>query len=216
MSHVRTAVKICGLTTLADARYAAGAGADFLGFVVHPDSLRAVAPEMVAAISEWVYGPQLVAVVVNPTAQAAEQLIARTGIDLLQLHGDESPEFCASVSVPVIKALRVTPESTPESLRADVERYADVCAHVLLDTARGASFGGTGTPFDWSVLGALGPEVSFFVAGGLNPENVGTLLEQVRPAGLDVSSGVESSPGVKDYALMDELIAAVRRREVLP
>lgn len=208
-----TKIKICGITNLADARYAAGASADYLGFILHPGSPRYVGPEMVRDIREWLYGPQTVGVFVDLTAEAVEEATAIAGFDLIQLHGNETPEACSSISKPVIKAVHIggsgtASASTAEELLVVAERYEGAADYLLLDTARGGLSGGTGEAFDWSIVPDL--PLPVFLAGGLNPENVGKAIQACRPFAVDSSSGVEEAPGRKDFPLIDAFAEAVR------
>jgi phosphoribosylanthranilate isomerase len=134
----------------------------------------------------------------------------RAGLDLLQLHGEEPPEAFAGLSRRALKALRVGDDFSPEMALA----YEGRAAGLLLDTRRAGEPGGTGRPFDWSRAAGLGQRVGFLMlAGGLTPENVGKAIAVVRPHAVDVSSGVESSPGRKDPARVRAFLEAVRRAE---
>lgn len=202
-------IKICGLTSLADARYCAGAGADYLGFIQHPESPRYIAPDQAREIIDWLYGPTPVGVFVDADADTVNRTADAAGFELVQLHGDEPPALCRAVERPVIKALRVAEETTAEALLAEVERYAEVADYLLLDTDRGGRFGGTGEAFDWSVAREVAQGLPMFLAGGLTPENVGAAVEAVRPFAVDVSSGVEQAPGVKDFDRLADFFDAL-------
>lgn len=202
-------IKICGLTSLADARYCAGAGADYLGFIQHPESPRYIAPDQAREIIDWLYGPTPVGVFVDADAGTVNRTADAAGFELVQLHGDEPPALCRAVERPVIKALRVAEETTAEALLAEVERYAEVADYLLLDTDRGGRFGGTGEAFDWSVAREVAQGLPMFLAGGLTPENVGAAVEAVRPFAVDVSSGVEQAPGVKDFDRLADFFDAL-------
>ena len=197
-------VKICGLTRLHDARTAAAAGADFLGFIQHEGSPRYVAPDVAKEIIEWVRGPEPVGVFVNKTADEVNETCARVGFTLAQLHGHETPETCAAVEVPVIKAVQVTHDASSEQVRAVVAPYLDVVDFVLLDTHHTSLWGGTGESFNWRVARELAAEVDLFLAGGISAANVAEAIQTMQPYAADLSSSVESAPGVKD---LDQLAA---------
>lgn len=202
MSLVR--VKICGLTRPEDAWAAARLGADAVGFNFWPGSTRYVPPEVARAMVDRL--PPFVApvgVFVNQTEEEIRTAAAASGVRVLQLHGDEGPDLCARMPLPVVKAIRV------ESARSLDALGAYQVAAFLLDAPSGG-FGGSGSTFDWSLLegvAELGPVV---LAGGLTPENVAAAVRAVRPYAVDVASGVESAPGAKDVARMARFIAAVR------
>ncbi len=193
-----TKVKICGITRLHDARTAAAAGADFLGFIQHEDSPRYVKPDVAKEIVGWVVGPDPVGVFVNKTAEEVNETCARVGFTLAQLHGHETPETCAAVDVPVIKAIRVQHDASAEQVRALVAPYLDVVDFVLLDTHHTSLWGGTGESFNWRVARELAAEVDLFLAGGISAANVAEAVQTMRPYAIDLSSSLEESPGVKD------------------
>lgn len=203
---MRPRVKICGLTRLDDALAGVEAGADALGFMLYARSPRAVTPEQVRAITRAL--PPFVArvgVFVDASAEEIRAAIRVAGLDTLQLHGAETPEFCAQFDLPVIKAFRVA----DESVLAELPKYA-VAAH-LLDAWSPAAHGGTGTTFNWAIArAAVAAGHRVVLAGGLTPDNVARALAEVRPFGVDVSSGVESAPGRKDPAKLRAFCAAVR------
>ncbi len=201
---MRVTVKICGLTSPGDARAAVAAGAEFVGFVFDPASRRFVGPS--PAWIRDVVGAARVGVFRNLGAEAVARTREVAGLDLVQLHGDEPPEMCAALGgrARVIKAVAVS--GVVDWVR--VARYAAV-ARVLFDTASGAG-GGTGRQFDWGVLDGAPEGLAFWLAGGLDPENVAAAVERVRPAGVDVASGVEAAAGGKDAARMRAFVAAVR------
>ncbi|MBO6575421.1 MAG: phosphoribosylanthranilate isomerase [Rhodothermales bacterium] len=208
-----TRIKICGITNLADARYAAGAGADYLGFILHPGSPRFVSAELARDIKEWLYGSETVGVFVDVPSDELAEATETAGFDLVQLHGNEAPETCALVEQPVIKAVHIggsgpAAASSPEELMAVAERYEGAAQYLLLDTARGGLSGGSGQAFDWSIVPDL--PLPVFVAGGLTPTNVGEAIRTCLPFAVDTSSGVEEAPGRKDFELIDAFTAAVR------
>lgn len=197
-------VKICGLTNLEDARFCAGAGADFLGFIQYPKSPRYIAPEEAAAIIAWVYGPEAVGVFVNEDADTVNRVADAANFSMVQLHGDEPPALCAEIERPVIKAFRIPPETTADQMRRQMEPYREHAACFLLDTHHPTLWGGTGTTFDWQQARNLTADFPILLAGGLNAGNVEEAVRIARPMGVDLSSSLEAHPGKKDF---DKLIA---------
>ncbi len=186
-------VKICGITRLEDALAAARAGADALGFNFWPRSKRYLDPraagEIIAHLPPFIAA---VGVFVDPTREEALRAAALSGVHWLQLHGDEPPELCASLTLPVIKGIRVHD-------RASLDALAEYdVAGFLLDTDT-PGYGGSGTTFDWTLAAEGARRAPIVLAGGLTPENVADAVRQVRPWAVDVASGVESAPGVKDH-----------------
>ena len=198
-------VKICGNVTLKDTMAAVEAGADAVGFVFYARSPRVVSPKAVAAIVSHL--PPFVTPVglfVNEKPEVVRQIASDCGIRLVQLHGEESPQYCAELKLPVLKGIRVRTREDVANLSA---YRVDA---ILLDAYVEGMAGGTGTTFDWSLAveaKAWGPIV---LAGGLTPDNVGEAISRVRPYGVDVSSGVESSPGAKDHAKVKAFVEAVK------
>lgn len=202
------AVKICGITSVEDGLGAVEAGAVAIGFVLWPGSPRAVTPDQArrigAALPPFV---TRVGVFVDTPPEAVDRIAADAGIDVVQLHGDEPVDAVRSHARRVLKAIRVGPGFDPAVAR----RFDDAGAAILLDTGGGALPGGTGESFDWGVARALRPFVRQLVlAGGLNAENVAAAIAAARPDAVDVSSGVEITPGRKDVAKMKAFVAAVR------
>lgn len=212
MSEDRTNVKICGITNLEDARFASGAMADYLGFVFYEGSPRHVTPAEAGAIRNWIEGVPCVGVFVNQPMDDVNMIARQTGVDLVQLHGTESPEYCSLVEKPVIKAIHVEAGTTAEELAGEAARYREVAEYLLFDTKMEGRWGGTGRAFDWSLLEEVSGELPWFLAGGLTPQNVAEACRTARPAAVDVSSGVEveGRPGVKDYDKIDELMNQMR------
>lgn len=203
MNRVR--VKICGIRSLEDAEAAVYAGADALGFNFWPRSPRYIRPgaagEIIAALAPFVAS---VGVFVNEAQQTIERIASDLRLDAVQLHGDESPEFCASITtVKTIKALRVSEGFEPQS----VKRYR--ANMILLDAGLAGSYGGTGTTFDWSIAVECARLVPIILAGGLTADNVAEAIATVRPAAIDVCSGVEAEPGRKDPNRLRSLMLAV-------
>jgi phosphoribosylanthranilate isomerase len=200
-------VKICGITRLEDALAAVRLGADALGFNFWPGSQRYLAPaaarEILRALPPFVTA---VGVFVDPTREEAISAAAISGVQVLQLHGDEPPELCAHLPLPVLKGIRV---SGPAAL-ALLGRYVGV-AGFLLDAAS-PGYGGSGRTFDWSLVAGAAERVTVVLAGGLTPANVAEAVRAVRPYAVDVASGVESAPGVKDPELMSRFIRAAKEQ----
>jgi phosphoribosylanthranilate isomerase len=207
----RLVVKVCGITTAEDAQMAVRAGADALGFVFWSGSPRVVDAERVRAITADLPPFVLrVGVFVDAGRDQLCRTADRAGLDLLQLHGSEPPEALLDLNRRVIKALRVGPGFAPEQAR----RYQGRAAGLLLDTLTTDAPGGTGRPFDWSLARAVRTAGGFLMlAGGLNAGNVAAAIEAVGPDGVDVSSGVEASPGRKDEAKVRAFLEAVRSME---
>ena len=204
-----TKVKICGLTSVADALAAAEAGADMIGLMFYAGSPRHItvtqAAEIARALPPFVLK---VGVFVNPEESQVLEAIAACGLNLLQFHGDEPSEFCTQFGLMSVKALRV---QNADSLAA-LENYATDA--FLLDAYSKSGLGGTGEKFNWDLaIEAQKFGKPIFLAGGLTPENVADAVKKVRPFAVDVSSGVESAPGKKDAAKVRAFIAAVRACE---
>lgn len=203
---VSVKVKICGLTRAEDAQAAAAAGADMVGFMFYPRSPRYVTFAQAVAVGR-VLPPYVVrvGVFVNPEPEEVTAAIASCGLMMLQFHGDEPAEFCSQFGLMAIKAFRIRDAASLAAL-ADYPTEA-----WLLDAWSPAAHGGTGERFNWDLAvqaKALGRPV--LLAGGLTPENVAEAVKQVRPFGVDVSSGVESAPGLKDAAKIRAFVAAAK------
>ena len=200
-------VKICGLTNLADAQVAVEAGTDLLGFVFYEKSPRHVAIPAAGAIARQL--PPFVTrvgVFVNAPEELVVQAISMCGLNVLQFHGDETPEYCTQFGVMSLKAFRVR---DAESLAA-LPAYATMDGY-LLDAYSPSGLGGTGEQFNWELaISAKQFGKPIFLAGGLTPENVADAVRRVEPFGVDVSSGVETSPGKKDAAKVRAFIAAAK------
>ena len=206
---MRTRVKICGITREQDAMAAAEYGADAIGFVFYEPSPRYVSVERAAAIAREL-PPFLttVALFVNADADTIASVVDQVGIDLLQFHGQECPDFCARHRRPWIRAVRVKPDT--DLLAAQAEFAAG--RGLLLDAYRPGVPGGTGETFDWErIPGELAPRI--VLAGGLNPENISDAVRRVRPYAVDVSGGVEAARGIKDPHKIKAFIKEVRSAE---
>ncbi|MGN7748122.1 phosphoribosylanthranilate isomerase [Pseudomonas sp. 22515] len=205
MSNVRS--KICGITRIEDALAAAEAGADAIGFVFYAKSPRAVDVRQARAIiAELPPFVTTVGLFVNATRCELNEILEVVPLDLLQFHGDETPQDCEGYHRPWIKALRVRPG---DDLEAACQRYAGARG-ILLDTYVPGVPGGTGEAFDWSLVPArLGKPI--ILAGGLSADNVGQAIARVKPYAVDVSGGVEQAKGIKDAAKIEAFMRAVKQ-----
>ena len=209
MALRRTRIKICGITRVEDAVAAAAAGADAIGLVFFAKSPRAVnaqtARAICAALPAYV---TTVGLFVDAEPSVVNDVLDTVSLDLLQFHGDESPAYCTQFSRPYCKALRMREEL---DVIAAAQQFKDARS-LLLDTYRAGVAGGTGEIFEWQRVPQL-LRNKIILAGGLSPENVGDAIAQVRPYAVDVSGGVESTPGVKDAKKIEAFIAAVSRAD---
>jgi phosphoribosylanthranilate isomerase len=207
-------VKICGLTDLDDALAAAEAGAGLLGFNFYPRSPRYISPQACSRITGRLAARglrvQAVGVFVNAGRAEIEAIAGDCGLDLLQLHGDESPELLVELGPRAFKAIRPASAADAEALLAHYGQRADRPA-LLIDAARPGAYGGTGATGDWRLAAAIAQARPVLLAGGLKPDNVAEAIAQVRPWGVDVASGVEDSPGRKDRRQVAAFIAAARQ-----
>jgi phosphoribosylanthranilate isomerase len=206
VSKVR--IKICGLTRPQDIQDAVTQGADALGFVLYAPSPRAVTAEQAAQLIK--HAPAFVTTValfVNETAENVSHALAVCPFDLLQFHGDESPEFCRQFNRPYMKAIRVR---STDDIHSAVQQYPDAKA-LLLDAYVENLPGGTGQAFDWRLIPQL--DIPWVLAGGLNANNVADAVIQVQPFAVDVSGGVEASKGIKDVNKIKDFISEVRNVE---
>lgn len=206
MRAVRTRVKVCGITTADDARAAVSAGADALGVILAPSKREVTIDEAVAIMSSVPPLISRIAVFVDAPEGFVREAITRLSLTAVQLHGGESPTFCASMPVPVIKAMRVGERFDP----AAIEPYHGSIAAVLLDTLVAGVDGGSGRAFAWERVPAMPDWAPVIVAGGLTPVNVGSAIRALRPFAVDVSSGVEERLRHKDRMKLMAFVAAVR------
>jgi phosphoribosylanthranilate isomerase len=199
-------IKICGITNLKDALLAAALGADALGFIFYPPSPRALAPEaardIIAQLPPFV---TTVGVFVDEEAVTVRELAARVGLDWLQLHGQESPDYCRSLGRRVIKGFRIRDEKS----LADLAVYRDAVQALLLDTYKTGQTGGTGESFDWQLAREARQFGPIILAGGLTPVNVAQAIKTAQPQAVDVASGVEAAPGEKDAEKLRAFFEAV-------
>lgn len=208
-------VKFCGITNLDDGREAARLGAWAIGLNHHPESPRFCEPEVAAEIGTSLKRRlEVVGVFVNPSLDELAAAAENESLTMIQLHGDEGPAFCQEAArrtgCKVIKALRVRSGAeirAAETYRTDFH---------LLDAHRPGTPGGTGESFDWDLLAGRRSEVPLILAGGLTPENVADAVAVARPFAVDVASGVEAEPGVKDHSLMARFVASAQRGSVDP
>lgn len=201
-----TRIKICGITRVQDAEAAARAGAAMIGMVFWPGSPRAIsidAARVVAAALPAGVAP--IGVFVNQSVDAINEIAVAVGLLGVQLHGDEPASVIPRINRPVIRALHLDRLDTMNNLPSHVT--------VLLDAADPVRRGGTGQTIDWSAAGAVARRRSIVLAGGLTPANVETAIAAVRPYAVDVSSGVETEPGIKDHAQVRAFAEAVRRAD---
>ncbi len=200
-------IKICGITNLDDALLAADLGADALGFIFYPQSPRHVAPEAARRIIAHL--PPFVAAVgvfVDEDAALVRDLAARVRLDWVQLHGQESPNYCRDLGLKVIKGFRIQDESSLQGLAP----FQGAAQALLLDTYKKGQVGGTGESFDWHLAREAKKYGRIILAGGLTPENVARALEVARPDAVDAASGTEAAPGRKDPAKLRAFFKAVR------
>jgi phosphoribosylanthranilate isomerase len=197
---VSLVVKICGVRTVGDARAAVAAGADLIGLNLCPASPRYLEPEAAAALAEALPGVALVGVFVDAPREQVAETAARLGLAALQFHGDEPPEYCRGFAATTIKALRARPGVDLAALAATYDTD-----YVMLDAWVPGRAGGTGVALDPDAARGV-PRERLFVAGGLRPDTVAEVVRRVRPHGVDVASGVERAPGVKDHEKIAEFV----------
>ena len=198
-----TFVKVCGITQLDDARHAAEAGATALGFVFWPQSPRYIEPERAAAIVAAVPGVETVGVFVDAPLEDVRRTIDCAGVSTVQLHGGETAALAAGLDRPILRAMTVT---------ASDQEY-DSWPHAtifLLDAIDPVTRGGSGQRVDWAAAAGIAARRRVVLAGGLTPENVADAIAAVRPYGVDVSSGVERAPGVKDPDKVTRFVSRAR------
>ena len=209
---MRTRAKICGITRVEDVQAVADAGCDAIGFVFYPPSPRSVnqahAEALVKAVPAYI---QVVGLFVNSTAYEIQDILKTVPLDILQFHGDESPEQCQAIAQQVgrrwYKAIQVKPDL---DVVAEIQRYqAAGASAVLLDAWHPDLKGGTGHSFDWSTFPQL--DIPLILAGGLNPDNIEEAIHTTQAYAVDVSGGVESAKGIKDQQLIERFMQGVHR-----
>lgn len=204
MANRRVRIKFCGITRLEDALRAVDLGVDALGLVFYKKSARSVSLEQAKKI-RFALPPfvSVTALVVDESETAIQQLVQRLSPDLIQFHGNESNAFCQRFAVPFIKAIRV---KNPQQLHQSLLEFP-AAAGLLLDTYKPQQQGGTGSVFNWDWI-PQEVDKPLILAGGLTPDNVQEAITKVNAYGVDVSSGIESAPGVKDASLMRAFVDA--------
>lgn len=209
---MRTRAKICGITRVEDVQAVADAGCDAIGFVFYPPSPRSVtqaqAEALVKAVPAYI---QVVGLFVNSTAYEIQDILKTVPLDILQFHGDESPEQCQAIAQQVgrrwYKAIQVKPDL---DVATEIQRYQTAGASaVLLDAWHPDLKGGTGHSFDWSTFPQL--DIPLILAGGLNPDNIEEAIHTTQAYAVDVSGGVESAKGIKDQQLIERFMQGVHR-----
>ena len=206
---MRTRIKFCGINKQSDFAYAVALGADAVGLVFHEASPRYIAVDKARILLQKVTGLiKVVGLFMDASYEVIEHVLSRINIDYIQFHGTESAEFCASFAVPYIKAIPMGDETQANEMIEAHRNSADI---LLLDGHRVGMPGGMGNTFDWRDLSKTKAPV--FIAGGLTPRNVAQAIAQCCPQGVDVSSGVESTVGVKDHPKMKAFVEAVVRAD---
>jgi phosphoribosylanthranilate isomerase len=199
-------VKICGITNLEDAMFAAGCGADALGFVFFSDSPRYIDPvkagEIIDALPPFI---STVGVFADADENFVKHAVNESGVGILQFHGSEGPDYCSSFGMPYLKAFKIRGMESLDALKD----YQDAAAF-LLDTYSDKEMGGTGVAFNWDIAVAAKPYGRIILAGGLTPDNVAEAVRKVGPYAVDVSSGVEALKGKKDPEAVRKFILAAR------
>jgi phosphoribosylanthranilate isomerase len=203
-----TEIKICGITRLEDALCAAECGADAIGFIFHPASPRYIAPERAREIvAQLPGGIAKVGVFVNRTEEEVQRTMEACGLDLIQLHGDESPAYCGLF--PPARVIKAVAPRTP----GELVRLGDYEVRAFLVDARDTGrYGGTGKPADWGLAAQLGKSHPLILAGGLAEENITEALAAVAPRAMDINSGCERAPGIKDHERMRRIVEMIRRK----
>jgi len=203
-----TKIKICGITNFRDAAKSLDCGADSLGFIFYEKSKRYISPsEAEKIIKELPLFVTKVAVFVDCPFRQITKITNKLFINAIQLHGSETPEFCARFSYPVIKALKI--KDSIDILQVN----SFTTQTILFDTYSETDYGGTGKSFNWKVLEKLNTDKKIILSGGLNPGNIEKAITTVRPYAVDVSSGVEKSPGIKDHKKIKKFIEAVKNAD---
>ncbi len=199
-------VKICGITNIGDAYWAVESGADALGFIFYPKSQRIIAPERAKEILQKIPGSiGRVGVFVNQEIQAVKEIVSFCGLRLIQLHGDESPQYCAQF--PRSSLIKTISQCAEEEIQ-ELENYA--VRAILVDAHEPGRYGGTGKNSDWALALKVKKTRPLILSGGLNKENIERAIETVRPCAVDINSGVETSPGKKDPYKIREIMEIIR------
>lgn len=208
-------LKICGITRLEDARYVSGLLANRVGFIFSDESKRYIEPGRAGAIIQWLNGIESVGVFMNQSMDDVTHIASMTGLNMVQLHGQEPPHYCEELPFYTIKTISVSDMTSSDQIQEELNRYQEVVDEFLFDTSIKTEgehmYGGTGVPFAWEILKELKITIPWYVAGGISPENIHQAWNVIKPTGFDVSSSVESDPGVKDYDLLDRLIESINQ-----
>ena len=198
-------LKICGITNYKDALNAKTAGASAIGMIFYSKSPRFIDIENAKKISMHASGIKKIGIFVNENKNIINDIINELNLDAIQLHGDETPEFCNNFSVPVIKALSVSKKSD-----LNVINNYDVHA-ILLDNKIKNQFGGTGKIFNWKIIKNLKFNLPIILSGGLNEKNILDGINQINPHGVDINSGVEKSPGIKSKSKIFRIVKILKQ-----
>lgn len=198
-------VKICGITQVVDAEIAVENGASAIGMIFYNDSLRNLEEGKALEIATAINGKAaLIGVFVNENIERIRSFVTELNLDMVQLHGDESPEYCENLELPVIKVFRIGDTFDVDNLKDyNVDAF-------LFDTYKQGIPGGTGDSFNWDVLLNLNIETPIILSGGLNPENIFKGINAVQPSAVDVSSGIENYPGKKDEDKIQDLFKSIK------
>lgn len=203
-------IKLSGITRLDNARYAAGGGADYLGFVQDTDNPRYIRPASIREITDWVHGLVSVGQFSNTDADTINQTAADAGFEMIQLDGHESPELINALNLPVIKTIQVRHDASFEQFMALFERY-EQAAYIRLDTHGTVLWGNDDGPsLNWRLLRELAAERPIFLAGSFNAANLKQTVETIQPFGIDISTSLESEPGVMDFDRLERFLEAVQ------
>jgi phosphoribosylanthranilate isomerase len=199
-------VKICGITNVEDYLAAVSLGADFVGFVFYEPSLRSVSPQFVQNASRRFSFPvKKIGVFVNESIENIKKIFEETGLDIVQLHGDESPNFCRNLNLPYWKVIRIRDRKSLEQMKF----YN--CRTFLLDTYVRGKAGGTSVPFDWKIAQeAIEKKFQVLIAGGISSENI-EAVSSMQPYGIDVSSSLEDYPGKKNIEKMTSFFSIIKK-----
>jgi len=212
----RTRIKVCGMKDGAEANGLVAMGIDALGFIFVAASPRNIEPdkarEIIASLPPFV---DAVGVFVDQELDVVNDIVRYCGLSMVQLHGNESPQYCEAVKCRVVKTFSLRPDTEPSETNPFYDPYLGIVSGFLVDTYHEKLAGGTGQVFDWEQLKKSRPAGPLILAGGLGPDNIGEAIRQVRPFAVDVNSGVEIAPGVKDIAKAEWLVATVREADRL-
>jgi len=203
-------IKICGITNEEDAQAAVEYGADALGFIFHEPSPRFVTPQRAKEIIARLPGRICkVGVFVNSSQELIDEIASLTGLDLVQLHGDETPEFCRNF--PQSTLIKAVAPKTAEDMES-IKKYA--MRAILIDARECGLYGGTGKVCDWEMAATLARERPLILSGGLGPDNLEEAIKRVAPGAVDINSGIEIEPGKKDHAKMRKAVEIAKKAEV--